>query len=114
MKFDTFLVFDVILLLLGMILIIQALQMKKSGTISDWLLPPEELKKCKKKNEYIAYMAIREVIFGAASALLGAVGVLRDTDVINIPYWNQGKLVLFLAAFGIFWTQMGKAREKFL
>lgn len=114
MEFDTFLVFDAVLLLLGIYLIFQAVRMKNTGAISDWLLPPEELKKCKKKKEYIEYMAIREIAFGAASVLLGAAGILGDIGIVRIPYWRLGRMVLFLAAFGIFWTQMGNAREKFL
>ena len=114
MKFDTMFVFDIVMMGLGIILIVQAMKMKGDGVISDWVLPQEEQKKCRKKEEYIRYMWIREMVFGLEMTLLGALGILSDCEIIKIQFWSYIRLVVFLGIFGVFYIQMMKARERFL
>lgn len=111
---NTFLIFDIILFFLGIYLVFLSGKMKKQGKISDWILAEEERKKCKKPKEFIAYLAPRAIIFGGLMAIVGILGLINDTGLFKIPYWSPVELIVFLVIFGVFWTQLRRAREKFL
>lgn len=110
---NTYLIFDILMGIIGIILILQALQMKKSGEISTWLMSDTERKKCKKKESYLAYMVPREIFFGAGMTVLGVLGAIVEWKIFSIPYWNFIQMVLFLIFFLAFWTQMKDANRKY-
>ena len=83
-----YLVFDIVFVVLGIWMISSAMKMKQTGEISDWILTEEDLKKCKKKAEFITYVSPWMIGTGAALCVLGAAGAIYELDIINIPYWR--------------------------
>lgn len=113
-KIDTYLIFDIILALLGIYLIVTSFLMRRQGRVSTLLISEDEQKKCKKQKEYVAFMFPRMLAFAVVCTLVGAVGIINDLKLIVIPYWGMIELGVFLVAFFVFYTQMRDARLKFL
>ena len=113
MKVDMMIVFDMIVVLIGVYMGISSFYMKKSGEISSAIITKEELNKCKKKKEFIQYIYWKEMLFGAVAAAVGILGVVNRL-ILSLEYLNIITMLVFLAAFLWFWHELGQAREKFL
>ena len=111
---DVYLIFDGILVLLGIVLIFSDLKMKAEEKISTMLLSQEEQKKIKDPKPYIAFMFPRMMVFSIVSTLLGVLGVLYDLKILVIPYWGLVEMIVFLVVFLIFFRFMRTARERYL
>lgn len=111
---DTYLIFDIILAILGVYLIVTSLRMRKQGRVSTLLVSEEEQKKCRKQKEYVVFMFPRMLAFAIICILVGVMGVINDLEVVTIPYWGLIELGVFLVAFFVFYSHMREARIKFL
>ena len=85
---DVMLIFDVVIAIFGVYMIGAALKMKKTGKISS-------------------------AVFGALIIAVGVLGIIND-KVVSLGAFNVVELLIFLAAFLWFQSQLRKAREQFL
>ena len=111
---DVMMIFDVLMIGIGIYMIAAGLQMKKENTISKILLAEEELIKCKNTKAFISYIYWREAIMGVALVLYGAIGLL-DKFVFKIGgILEYIPIVLLLIVFFWFYNGLQTARIKFL
>ena len=99
---DVMTIFDVVITIFGLYMIGAGLKMNKTGEISSAVITAEEIKRCRDKKGFIAFIYWKEAAFGAMIVL---VGVLGFTFV---------EMIVFLGAFFWFQNQLKKARELFL
>ena len=105
----TILLMDIVIVFVGIYLAVSAAKMKKSGQISDLVVPKEEIKKCKDPEAYIR--GITPWLYGFAAV---AIGILCDTKVITLGrIWTYVELGAFLAALFAFVSGMRKIKDKF-
>lgn len=110
---DVMTIFDVVILLFGVYMVGAALKMKKTGEISSAVITPEEIAKCRHKKEFIDFIYWKEAAFGVLVALVGGLGIIND-QVVSLGGFNVIEMLVFLAAFLWFQSELRKAREKFL
>jgi len=65
------------------------------------------------KKEFIAFIYWKEAVFGALIIAVGVLGIIND-KVVSLGAFNVVELLIFLAAFLWFQSQLRKAREQFL
>lgn len=106
------LIFDVVIILLGLYMTVAALRMKKSGKISTVVLAQEEIKKCKDTQGFISFLYWKEAAFGGMTVLVGIFGLLDgQREVSGIPEFVR--MLVFLAAFFWFQNELRKARSRY-
>lgn len=110
---DVMTIFDVVILLFGVYLAGSAWKMKKTGEISSMVITPQELAKCRHKKEFIDFIYWKEAVFGVLTALVGGLGII-NSQVVSLGAFNVAEMLVFLAAFLWFQSELRKAREKFL
>ncbi len=110
---DLLMMFDVMMLCLGVYMTVAAFVMKKSGRIRAVILTEQEIAVCRDKNGFIAYMYWREAVAVGVLILAGASGFINDLFFHARP-WDMVKMASALAAFLWFWCGMSAARERFL
>lgn len=112
-KMSVMIVFDIVVIVVGLYMAAAGLKMKKTGEISPLLLAEEELKKCKNKKGFISYIYWKEMVLGVVMAAVGLFGLVNELlmELGNLKYVE---LVVFLAVFFWFWRELGAAREKYL
>lgn len=111
---DIMIIFDAVMIFLGIYMIVAALNMKKKNEIGTVILAEEEAVRCKDKEGFIAYIYWREAVVGGALILYGAAGLL-DKYIFKIGgLLNYIPAVLLLAAFFLFYKGMQSARALFL
>ena len=74
---DVILIFDIVLLVYGGYTVYSAFVMKKTQTPVKWLVPEQELKKCRDARGFAEAMFLKTVIFGIVVALFGLVSFLN-------------------------------------
>lgn len=110
---DVMLIFDVVIAIFGVYMIGAALKMKKTGKISSAVITAEEIARCRETKEFIAFIYWKEAVFGALIIAVGVLGIIND-KVVSLGAFNVVELLIFLAAFLWFQSQLRKAREQFL
>lgn len=106
-------IFDIVIAGFGVYMIGAALKMKKTGEISSAVIAPEELGKCRDKQGFIDFLYWKEALFGGLVVLVGVLGFINE-QVVSLGSINVVEMLVFLAAFIWFQSEMRKAREKFL
>ncbi len=107
-------VFDVLILLLGLYLIFNAIKMKKTDEMPSILLTPKELNLCKNPYGFIDYMFPFVLIFGIVAAVFGIVSLIGDT-LLDFPRIYDGIAVLILLAVWVWFSMMlRRAKSKFM
>lgn len=106
-------IFGAVIILTGIYMIFAGLKMKRKNEIGTMILAEEEVKKCKDKEGFIAYMYWREIVVGAVVILLGAAEAAKDlTEGAGmLPYIG---VITGIAALLWFFYSLKKARELFL
>ena len=110
---DVMLIFDVVIAIFGVYMIGAALKMKKTGKISSAVITAEKVATCRKAKQIIAFIYWKEAVFGALIIAVGVLGIIND-KVVSLGAFNVVELLIFLAAFLWFQSQLRKAREQFL
>lgn len=113
MAMDVMTIFDAVITIFGVYMIGAALKMKKTGEISSAVITAEEIRKCKDKKGFIAFIYWKEALFGALIVLVGILGIIND-QVVSLGAFNIVEMLVFLAAFLWFQSQLRRARERFL
>lgn len=109
---DIILIFDIILLVYGGYTIYSAVVMKKTQTPSKWLVPEQELKKCRDAKGFAEAMYIKTIVFGAVLALFGLVSFL------NRMFWliaavEYAGIVVFLGACAVYVVMLNRTRRQY-
>ena len=104
----TILLMDIVIVFVGIYLAVSAAKMKKSGQISDLVVPKED------PEAYIRGITPWLYGFAAVAVVVGAIGILCDTKVITLGrIWTYVELGAFLAALFAFVSGMRKMKDKF-
>lgn len=106
-------VFDVVIAVLGLYLIYAAMQMKRSGEISNVIVNPEEIARCKNKRGFIDFIYDKVLIFGVVALAFGILGGISDGISSFGRIYTVISISLFVLAWLWFANQLRKGREKF-
>lgn len=110
----TILLMDIVIVFVGIYLAVSAAKMKRSGQISDLVVPKEEIKKCRDSQAYIKEIAPWLYAFAVVAVIVGTIGILCDTKVITFGrVWTYVELGAFLVALFVFVEKMRKIKDKF-
>lgn len=113
-QMDFILVFDVIILLLGIYIVFSAIRMNMEKTVPTLFLSRDELGRCRDMEGMVKFLFPRALIFGGISALFGLQGFYNDVTG-KMPDWvNIVMMVIFLAAWGWFSMALRKGKETYL
>ena len=88
---DVMLIFDVVIAIFGVYMIGAALKMKKTGKISSAVITAEEIARCRKTKEFIAFIYWKEAVFGALIIAVGVLGIIND-KVVSLGAFNVVEL----------------------
>lgn len=106
-------IFDVILLGFGVYMIIAAIRMKNSGNISNLLMNDTEAQKISDKKGFIAALYPRMLVFAIVTMTYGAVALLDDFGVVEIPFVQIIGIAGFIVAMVWFFMGLVKARNRY-
>lgn len=107
-------VFDVIIAVLGIYLITSAVKMKKTKEIGTVILTPEEIGRCKRKEELAEFLCWREMVLGVVFLLFGFIRLL-DTYVLKIGgVLDILLMIVLIIAVLWFFKSLQTARAEFL
>lgn len=106
-------IIDILVVGFGLYMIFSGLKMKKTGKISSAVITEEEIKKCRRKKEFIDFIYWKEAAFGCVMCLSGIVGLINEL-VVSIGKVAFLEMFVFLGAFLWFQQALRSAREQFL
>ncbi len=109
---DSLLIMDIVIVIVGVYLLINAIQMKRTERISTMVVPEQETAKCRDKKGYIRFIFPRMVVFSVITVLTGIAGVI-DNKVYTIPYWNWIEMVIVVCVVGYLIVSLRNARIRF-
>lgn len=110
---NTFLVLNAIMVLLGIFLFFHLQSKEKKEEISDFLIPKEEIPKCKKKKEFIKMLYPKGKVFGIGICILGILGIVMELKILSVPYWRFVELSFFMVLLVYFWNTFLKAKNQY-
>lgn len=106
-------IFGIILLGLGIFILAKAIQMKKSGKISDLFVSPDEIKKCSDEKSFAEELFMPCMIFGFVSAGFGIEEFLNL--VFKFPYIESvAAVAVFLAVWIYFSHKLRVTKDKYI
>ena len=111
---DVMMIFDVVMIGIGIYMISAGLTMRKENVISQILLAEEELIKCKDTEGFITYIYWREVVMGMALILYGIIGLLDKFIFKMGGILDYVPIILLLIVFFWFYSGLQTARKRFL
>lgn len=111
--FDLMIVFDIIVLILGIYLLVSGIKSKKENSIPTAIMPAETLKTCHNLTGLVNYLAPKIMIFGTLSCIFGLEGLINDAFYKLNTYINVGCIFLFLGSWIWFSAHLTKARNTF-
>lgn len=94
------LVFDIVLLILGLYACAEALRMKKTGIPPEILIPKEERPRLKDAPQFCRRMYLPTVLFGCMSCAYGGFDFMNRW-VLKLPFAEYAGVVCFLG--GCYW-----------
>jgi len=119
-KDNIMLIFDIIVLVLGIYIIYQARFMKGNQEVPSLFVAPEEMKLCRNKKGFINFFYSKAIIFGVVDVIYGLEGIYNDyitqmnealpqlNDIVN-----DVVLVVFLGIWIWFSMQLKKGKREF-
>lgn len=109
----TYLILNCVIAFVGAFLFLHLWQASKKEELSDFLLPKEEVMRCKNKKGFIKMVYPKAMIFALVMVLIGVVGAFVELKMLTIPYWRYIELSLFLVFLAIFWQGFLKGKNQF-
>ncbi|MBR5316721.1 MAG: hypothetical protein IKU39_02375 [Lachnospiraceae bacterium] len=111
---DVMMIFDIVMIGIGIYMVFTAWGMKQKNKISSILLAEEELVKCQDEVGFVTYIFGKEIVMGVALVSYGAVGLL-DKFVFQIGgVLDYVSVVILLMVFFWFYKGLQNARSLFL
>jgi len=111
---DVMMIFDVVMIGIGIYMMAAAWGMKQKNEISPVLLAEEELIKCRNKEGFIAYIYWREIVMGAALFIYGIIRLLDKFVFMAGGMLDYILLAILLIIFFWFYKGLQDARAEFL
>ena len=108
-----YLILNCVIAFVGAFLVLHIRQAGKKEELSDYLIPKEEMGRCKNKKEFIKKVYPKTMLFGAVMTVVGVIGVFVEANFLKIPYWQYIELVVFLVFLVIFWKAYTDGRNSF-
>ena len=110
---DVMMIFNVVLMILGVCMAVSAFNMKKSKQIG-MILAEEEVYKCKDTVGFIESVYRRQIVLGIALVVYGGVGLL-DKFILKIGgVFNYVPKILILVVFLWFYKGLQSAKTEYL
>lgn len=113
-QMDFILVFDVIILLLGIYIIFSGIKMNMEKTVPTLFLSRDEVSRCRDTEGMVKFLFPRTLIFGGISALFGVQGLYNDVTGAMSDWVNLVMMLIFLAAWVWFSMALRKGKETYL
>ncbi|MCR5144063.1 MAG: hypothetical protein K6B67_01995 [Lachnospiraceae bacterium] len=113
MNINFMIVFNFILLFLGVYLLYAAVKMKKDEIIPRAFVAEEEMKSCTDEAGFARFLYPRTLVFSIASLLVGIEGVVNDMIVELNGHINIVMIIVFLAAWLYFSSALRKGRGEY-
>ena len=110
---NTVLLFNIVMVVLGAYLLYATRKMKTSGVIPTLFMAPEELRKLKDKQGFIAMVYRPQMVLAVVFILLGLLDVFFEY-VVPFAYYGYVELVVFLVTFAWYGKAFHDAREKYI
>lgn len=107
-------IFDVLILLLGVLIIFYGIRMRQKGEVPGFFVPPEELKSCRDVAGFVKFLFPRATAFGIVCILFGVEGLVNDLVFSMNMLVNLGAVAVFLAAWVWFSLQLRRGRQKYM
>lgn len=111
---DVMMIFELVMMGIGIYMLIAAFNMKKKNEIGTVILAEEEVLRCSDKTGFITYIYWREAVLGSALILYGVVGLLEQYVFQVGRVLDFVCIVILLVIFGWFYNGLQNARKKFL
>ena len=111
---DVMMIFDIVMIGLGLYMMIAAWNMKKKNEIGSVILAEEELARCKDKAGFIAFIYWREAVLGGALMIYGVIGLLDKFIFKAGSMLDYISVILLLVFFAWFYQGLQSARRQFL
>lgn len=111
---EVMVVFDVVILAVGLYLIYAVWRMKKTGEISELVVTRDEIKKCRDKDGFIRDICKKMAWLGILATAFGMISLLNDAwKAVGNAYVQTAVRLLFIG--GCLWlsSQIRKGRERF-
>lgn len=109
---DMMLVFFVIIILVGIYMGVQTLQMRKNNRVSNVFFAKEEIGKCKDEAGFAMEIWKRTAIFSLISLVIGLLGI-GNKLLFSMKWLDYVIMILFLAAFIFFTSCLQNVKGKF-
>ena len=113
-------VFEAIMLGMGVYLLYLGIQMKRTGEVPDVLLAEQDRNRITDRRGFSADMAPWVISFAVSSLVLSLEGALNVTGVLSFM-WKRGEKILdticviaFLACFILFTMKLRNCRNKYI
>lgn len=106
-------IFDLIILGLGIYLLYTSVQMKKKGEISTLIVNSEEIPKCRDKQGFIDFMYKKTLILAIVALVFGILAGISDGIHSFGKYFTIGADVIFVVTWLWFIVEQRKGREKY-
>lgn len=111
---DVMMIFDVVMIGLGVYMMITAWNMRRKNEIGTMVLAEEELARCNDKEGFITYIYWREAVMGGALIMYGVIELL-DKYIIKIGgVLDYVPIVILLIVLAWFYKCLQNARKQFL
>ena len=114
------LIFDIIVLVLGIYILYQARYMKMNQEVPSLFVAPEEMQRCRNKKGFIQFFYSKAMIFGIVDLIFGLEGIYNDfLSTVNtaLPQLNDIVndivLLVFLGVWIWFSIQLRKGKSEF-
>lgn len=111
---DVMLIFDIVMIVLGIYMMAASLKMKRTKEIGTMILAEEDVQKCKDKAGFATFFYSYELVMGIAFLLCGAVR-LADKLLIKIGgALDVVPIIVLLIVACWFYKGLQDAKAKFL
>lgn len=110
---NTMLIFDILILILGVYGIVSAVHMKNTGIPSAILISKQELPRVRNAKEFCKRMYQPTIVFSSIAVLYGVVDLLNQY-VLKLPYVDLLGIVCFLIVCAWFVRELNKVKGDYV
>ncbi len=111
-KTDIMSIFDIILLVYGIYTIYASFAMKKTGVPSKWLVPEQEMGRCKDSKGFIDAIYKKTILFGVLVVVYGVVSTINHF-FLSIWALEIGCIVFFLFIVIFYMVAFSRTKKEF-
>ena len=113
MNFNIMLIFDVIILALGIYVVYSAEKMRKDRKVPELFVSSQEMKACVNELGFINFLFPKALAFGLACVLFGLEGLYNDFIYDFGKAVNAAEIIIFIGAWIYFSVMLRKGRNEY-